>query len=386
MRIRNLALLLLLTLAAPAFADTQAAWTWTPVLNKMTDQRWAPSCCLLAGGAACLIAGGYSYQYGWCVPSADIYDESKNKFIEQPGRLHTPRNFATATLLLDGNVLIAGGFNDSLGSLDTAELFNPLSGTFTQLGQNMSMPRELHTATALADGKVLIVGGLDLRVRHTLNSAEIYDPASRSFQFTDQTMATDRFGHAACLLTDGAVLIVGGTSVLFGKNGYAHVLASAEVYDPATEHFSATKSDMTIGRDRPTANLLPDGRVLIAGGQGEDGKSINYSEIYDPKTQTFSALAGSQITDRMAHSTGALPDGHLLLTGGWCATAKSTTTNVEEFDPVSLTFKPDPPLPFSSHDAAQVVFPDGLVLVTGGKSVDTKNNSTSIAAGEIARP
>jgi hypothetical protein len=352
----------------------------------MSDQRWAPAYCLLDGGQSCLIVGGYSYQYGWCIPSADVYSEPANRFIKQKGSLHTPRDFATANLLPDGTVLIAGGFNDSLGSLASVELYNPTTEQFSVLDKPMQMPRELHTATSLTNGKVLIVGGLDLLVHHTLASAEIYDPINRSFAFTDGLMAADRFGHAACLLADGTVLIVGGTSAQFGHNGYSHVLSSAEIFDPATGAFTRTKSDMSIGRDRPTASLLPDGKVLIAGGQGPDGEAIHYSEIYDPSTKLFSTVVSVQITDRMAHSTCTLPSGHLLLTGGWCATSKTTTASVEEYNPATMMFVPEPSLPFKSHDAAQIAFPDGMVLVAGGKSVTKSNQSTSVSAGAVARP
>jgi hypothetical protein len=199
-------------------------------------------------------------------------------------------------------------------------------------------------------------------------------------------MANDRFGQADCLLSDGRVLIVGGTSVLFGHNGYSHVLATAELYNAATRTFSPTKSDMSIGRDRPTASVLPNGKVLIAGGQGPSGTSIDYSEVFDPQTETFSRLPGTQGTARMAHNAAVLPDGNVVLTGGWCAPIKATTDAVEEFDYATQTYIAEPALPFSSHDAAQVLFPDGLLLVAGGKSVTAKGVSTSIKTGAWTVP
>jgi len=359
---------------------------WTQTKNSMLDGRWAPSYCLLSDGKSALVAGGYSYRCGWCTWSADIYDEKHNKFIPLNTRLNTPRDFATATLLPDGSVLIAGGFNDTLASLNSAELYVSSNGTFQRIAQHMLSPRELHTATLLNDGTVLIAGGLDLWIGRTQNTAEIYNPVSQTFTPVRGRMSADRFGQAACRLADGRVLIAGGTSAKFGHDGYSKVLASAEIYDPKTEMFSDTRTNMSIGRDRPTANLLPDGNVLIAGGQGPGGEPIRYAELYDPANDTFTDIKCPQVTDRMAHCTGTLPDGRLILTGGWCATTHSTTSSVEEFVPTSNTFIGEPNLPFSSHDACQIVFPDGTVLVAGGKSVKSDGTSESIAYGAFWKP
>jgi hypothetical protein len=126
--------------------------------------------------------------------------------------------------------------------------------------------------------------------------------------------------------------------------------------------------------------------VLISGGQGPGGESVDYAEVFDPVSGIFSKISSLQTEARMAHNAGNLPDGKILITGGWSAPIHSTTASTEEFDPSLMKFSPCPPLPFSSHDAAQVVFPDGMALVAGGKSVTNKNVSTSISAGVWAIP
>ncbi len=351
----------------------------------MSDQRWAPSYALLADGKSCVIAGGYSFDRHRCVASADLYDESSNHFIKLSSRLATPRDFAAAILLNSGEVLMTGGFNDVLGSLNSAELYNPVTRTFTQIIEHMAAPRELHTATLLPDGDVLVAGGLNLWNRRTQSSAELYNTLSQTFTHTRGEMSDDRFGHAACLMADGRVLVVGGTSVLFGRNGYAHVLASADIYNPATETFSRVRSEMAVGRDRPTATLLPDGKVLVAGGQGSDGASIGFSEIFDPVTETFSKVISNQLTPRMAHCASILPNNKVILTGGWSAPAHATTSSVEEFDPATQSFIDQPPMPFSCHDAAQVVFSDGKVLVAGGKTVKSNGYASALDIGATTR-
>src|SRR3569833_269121 len=60
--------------------DSTFPSSWSPVPNRMLDERWAPAYALLADGRHALIAGGYSYTTGVCVDSADIFDERRRKF------------------------------------------------------------------------------------------------------------------------------------------------------------------------------------------------------------------------------------------------------------------------------------------------------------------
>lgn len=236
---------------------------WTAVPNTMQDARWAPAAALLADGESALIAGGYSYATGGCVATADRYDERVERFIPVRGRLTYPADFAVATVLSNGTVLVAGGFNTVFGSLSTAEIYDSKSDTFHLLMHQMSSGRELFTATILTDGRVLIAGGFDTHRRVTQSSSDVYDPIAQIFTSTG-ALRQDRFGHAAARLADGRVLIVGGKHWQVGQPG--RPLASAEIYNPITGQFHRTIGDMFVPRDRPTANLLPDRRVLIAGG------------------------------------------------------------------------------------------------------------------------
>lgn len=357
-------------------SQVHAQGGWSPTRNAMTDPRWAAASTLLAGGARGLIAGGYSYPADRCVASADEFDPVTRRFMPCKGHLNIPRNFAQASLLPDGQVLISGGYNTVLGSLDTAELFDPKTQMFHLLPNRLETPRELFTATTLTSGKVLIAGGFNTHRGRTQATAEIYDPATQSFTPTGSLME-DRFGQDAVRLADGRILIVGGTHWFVRKPGVP--LASAEIYDPATSRFHAVHSPMAFARDRPTATLLADGTVLIAGGQnGADEPT--HAEIFDPKTEAFTTLPSPMVSPRMAHSAATLPDGTILFSGGWSVPEAATTKIAELYDPKTQSFAAEPPLPVGTHDQALLVFPSGLVLVAGGKQASA-GHETSVAAG-----
>lgn len=372
---RPLFLVSLLLLTASASA---APVGWTPITTPMQDGRWAPSAARLLDGHQALIAGGYSYATGGCVATADLFDEDTRRFIASKGRLHYPRDFASASLLPDGTVLIAAGYNTVLGTLDTAELYDPVADAFRLLPSHLSSGRELFTATTLADGRVLLVGGFDTHRRRTQVSADLYDPATRTFRPT-ASLAQDRFGQAAARLADGRVLVVGGKHWQVGQPDVP--LASAEIYDPARGRWHRTAGEMAVPRDRPTATLLPDGAVLIAGGQ-DSAAGPRLAELFDPKTERFTPLASPLVLPRMAHSDATLPNGDVLLAGGWSPPLTATTASTELFDPQPRTFSLGPAMPQSAHDLALLVFPDGLVLAAGGKQVEN-GHETSLATGAV---
>ena len=373
---KTLALLLLLLMALPvrpALAEEGRGWSQTP--NSMMDPRWAAASVLLEGGRG-LIIGGYSFPADRCVASADEFDPETRRFVPCRGRLQVPRNFASASLLPDGKVLIAGGYNTVLGSLATAEVFDPQTQRFTLLPSQLLTPRELFTATTLLNGKVLIAGGFNTHRGRTAATAEVFDPETLAFTRTG-SLAEDRFGQCAARLADGRVLIAGGTHWFARHPGVP--LASAEIYDPATGKFHPAHGPMASARDRPTATALPDGTVLIAGGQ--DGASEPASaELFDPKTETFRTLPSPMVTPRMAHSAETLPDGLVLLSGGWSTQEAATTKSAETFDPKTGAFTAVPAVPLGTHDQTLLVFPNGLVLVAGGKQAST-GAETSLASG-----
>jgi hypothetical protein len=287
------------------FADCEV---YSPVTNRfapaatMSAKRIGHTATLLANGSV-LIAGGYNGNY---LTSAELYDPATRKFTPT-GQLTVPRSEHTAVLLNNGKVLLAGGVGTDYSFLASAELYDPATGRFTPTG-NLTTPREGHTATLLRNGKVLVTGGhKDRREAMTVYaSAEVYDTAKGVFTATGK-LTIPRHKHAASLLPDGSVLIVGGSD----KRDYQGKYDSAELYDPASGAFKA------IGRMQQARYKiinaiasLKDGRVLIAGG-------AERVEIYDPATRTFRAVGGQFDTARFFASATLLADGRVLITGGY---------------------------------------------------------------------
>ena len=275
--------------------------------GTMNSKRAAHSATLLPNGRV-LIAGGTYGKDDWeTLSSAEIYDPATGRFT-QTASLTTVRIGHEATLLADGRVLITGGMTASRETalLASAEIYDPSTGAFTGAG-NMSEPRADHTATLLLDGKVLVAGGLGLRNSSSglTSSAELYDPATNSFSPV-AGMNFHRHKHSAVLLNDGKVLIAGGIASYPDKPRYT----TAELFDPATNSFVKT-GDMILDRFKVknAAVLLRNGRVLIAGGSWG-------LEIYDPATGTFS-FKPSQMMMRYYSTATLLPDGRVVIIGGY---------------------------------------------------------------------
>jgi hypothetical protein len=328
-----------------------------PVTNSpMTTDRWGATATLLNNGMV-LMAGGENGGYS-ILASAELYDPVTRSFAVT-GDLNTARAWQTASLLNNGQVLIAGGGAPSgtFGTtipLASAELYDPTTGGFTSTA-SMSTSRSSHTATVLNNGKVLIIGGLDSN-SDVLSSAELFDPAAGTFAPTG-SLNTGRYSHTATLLDNGMVLITGG----FDSNG--NLLSSAELYDPTAGTFSATGA-LNVARYLETATLLNNGQVLIAGGWNAAYQVLASTESYDPGSGTFTVTA-SLGTGRQGHAAALLNNGTVMVTGGWDAN-NNTLGSTEIYDPVAGTFSPTGGLNTPRGDPLTTLLPSGQVLIAGG--------------------
>jgi hypothetical protein len=290
------------------------------------------------------------------------------------------RRLHTATLLPNGKVLVAGGFGGPPGgvevSLASAELFDPATRSFTATGA-MSDGRYWHTATLLSNGKVLVAGGRAQSAQGTLaflDSAEIYDPDTGLFTPTGSMMpggiGAKREGHSATLLPNGKVLVAGGASVYSGgpPPGFGFLMR-AQLYDPSTGAFTPT-GFLSSERNFHTATLLPSGKVLVAGGQAQSAQGffliyLDSAELYDPGTGTFT-VTGAMAEGRTSHSATLLPSGEVLVVGG---ASIETLASAELYDPATGAFRPTGSLHLPRQDHTATILGDGRVLVAGGTIV-----------------
>ncbi|RYZ44264.1 MAG: kelch-like protein [Myxococcaceae bacterium] len=230
----------------------------------------------------------------------------------------------------------------------------PLSGLPTcALGWSsagsMATGRYTHTATLLPSGKVLVTGGY-LYNSGPLASAEVYDPATNAWSSAG-SMATARYYPTATLLPSGKVLVTGGID--------GSALASAEVYDPATNAWSSA-GPMATARYQHTATLLPSGKVLVAGGR--NGSSLASAEVYDPATNAWSS-AGSMATARYQHTLTRLPSGKVLIVGGFNG---SSLTSSEVYDPATNAWSSARAMSTARYQHTATLLSSGKVLVAGG--------------------
>ena len=261
-----------LSSSIPAQA-TGGMWTAT---GDLGTPRWRHTATLLPNDQV-LVAGGGGNSSD--LASAQLYHPAIGRWQRIADMNHSHVDH-TATLLPNGLVLVAGGAAcngaGSTGRCGPSELYDPTTRTWTDT-DSLRRARWDHTATLLPNGQVLVAGGRNNK--RDFASAELYDPATGVWTAT-RSMTTPRFNHTATLLPSGQVLVAGGFEFDVG------ILASAELYDPATGMWRATGS-MTTARYVDTATLLPNGQVLVAGGVNFIDGFLASAELYESASQAL---------------------------------------------------------------------------------------------------
>lgn len=232
----------------------------------------------------------------------------------------------TSTTLPDGRVLIAGGAAFDAAGIDLPAnglyLYDPQSGTFGALAGTLLVERVAHTATLLPNGRVLLVGGTDA-LGVALASAEVVDPLTGTSSASG-SLPEPRVAHTATLLADGRVFVAGGTQNFDFTDplaGLLDVLQTTRVWNPGTGQWTGG-ANLPARRLAHAATRLNNGNVLISGGLvvtvifGIPLPSISTDcRVYNPSNNTMGSAAGLS-GPRAFHAQTLLPDGRVLVAGG----------------------------------------------------------------------
>jgi hypothetical protein len=336
--------------------------------------QWGHTATLLLDGRVLLAGGTCGLGVQNCGREAQVYDPKSGEF-SLVGPMLTSRWQHAATLLADGRVLITGGAGGKPGA-PLAEIFDPRSNTFLPTG-DLSHYRRTHTATLLQSGKVFVAGRIP----------ELFDPDSGAFAEVPAS-GLPGWPETSALLPDGSLHLIGSylsyswTATSLPVNP---IFLSQYREDTGRIELIAGKYHRA-GPYLQAMTVLTDGRVLTTGGcndpYGFDATSD--VEIYDPKSSSFRRLEHS-MPARHSHQSTLLADGRVLITGGWDG---SSLDDVALFDPTSESFVRLPAMQSARSYHTATLLPDGSVLIAGGvigaPSAERIKLENAIAAPEIA--
>jgi Ca2+-binding RTX toxin-like protein len=288
---------------------------WSPAASMPTAHRYVTHFLVLSTGEV-LAVGDHDDPLE---PKAHLYDEGSDSWSETDNEPSERRFQAELTELLDGRVLYSGGYGGGGDSptFDSAELYDPTTKLWTDTAGSMAEVRVGHGAVRLTSGPhigdVLVCGGFERATLLTTDTCERYDVSDDAF-YSAPSMHEPRGHYTLTPLPDGRVLAAGGQEVFDPTNR-----DSAEIFDPTVgaDGTWTVLPDMATPRGRHSATLLPGGRVLVAGGatvSGFDDATASV-EIFNPGTDTWLPSA-DLLEARGNHAALALPNGRILIAGG----------------------------------------------------------------------
>lgn len=367
LRLFGLLALLLLAAAAAIWAGSQRApidvpWSYRGEIVQTDDllvARGQPKLVTLTDGRVLIVGGDAG-----SATTAEWFDPVRG----EAGRIgplipDTYVSVSDAAMLGDGRVLVVGEAFAPESSTAVAVVFDPARNEFVEVGPLMT-PRAGAKLTTLDDGRVLVSGGAPPDDPNTtIASLEVFDPATNTFIAAGE-LVTPRWLHAAVRLPDGRVLVVGGETSF--TDGSARVLP-AEVYDPLTAR--STELEPIAGvTGWPTVAVSTEGEIVVFGQDGI-GASPTTTRL-DPVTLAPQRVDGPPVE---VGSATPMDDGRIFVAGAWLAGDYTAI-----YDPIAGTTTPT--------ELAGGWYPttigllDGRVLLVGGlEDGETHGESGSLA-------
>ncbi|HMZ21611.1 MAG TPA: kelch repeat-containing protein, partial [Blastocatellia bacterium] len=355
-----------------------AVGKWLVQGGAMNQPRYAHTATLLATGKV-LIVGGRDANGS--MKSAELYDPATDTWT-RTADMSVARADHTATLLRNGKVLVAGG-NSNGTILDTAEVYDPVTASWSPTANLKPNRSANHTATLLADGRVMTTGGWNtLTGVNILRGCDLYNPATNQWTTTG-TLTSQRRYHTTTLLYDGRVLAAGGEPTTS--------LKTSELYNPSTGQWTAVASQMHVGHLRHTASLLPNGKVLVVSGLQGTNTPTNYSgsaNLFDPNPSNPTWASVTSPAGRDGHTATMLPNGKVIIAGGYVVQNSGGTgafvnnvDAVELYDPskgAGAPFNETTKITFPRDAHTATLLPNGRVLFVGGRAQVTTASGNAV--------
>ncbi len=357
---------------------------WLPT-GYLAQGRAFHTASLLADGTV-LVTGGYDNNDA-PLATCEIFDLTTSRW-RPTGRMATARGHHAASVLPNGEVLVVGGTTRGISDVDhttaTAEIYSPVTGTW-RAGEPLRTSRAFHTAAALLDGSVLVAGGYH-GAHNQVGDAERFDPTSGQWHVAG-TLEQARAGHTATLLENGHLLVAGGES---GGIYELFPLGGAELFDPGTETWTGVGDSAEPPFTGHSAARLQDGRVLVSGGlTGLDVDpagsrpwtaldTAGWGPNPHPGSSSWLVYTPAMPNARFLHTEALLADGTVLAIGGMFGGAMdgrgaTGLSLVDQYTPGTpgrpdergaWTSAPSMLEPRAAHTSTMLQ--DGSVLVSGG--------------------
>ncbi|HVZ41443.1 MAG TPA: kelch repeat-containing protein [Candidatus Kapabacteria bacterium] len=367
----------LLLLAGISFATCSpllAQGQWTAAAS-MPYPRHTQSATLLLDGRV-LVAGGADDFWGESVQlTCAIYNPYTDRWQRVPD-MPTARSGHTAALMLDGRVMFIGGYNGNGMATTACDVYNPWANSWSTIAP-MHIPRETHAAVVLNRYQLMVIGGRmgnrDLQIWAPTATCEIYDTRTNKWTMAAR-MNLPRTAFGVAKLPDGRVLVTGGTSDTSAASNWAQPAnPTCEIYDPVTNSWSYA-APYPSKRNSVVLESLCDNRIISIGGE-VDRQSLSDCMFYDAahdRWEPAAAMAAPRLLAQFVH----MPSGDIVATGGWQHLWDTRTNDVECYHTGSNDWHTLPPMIYERGAHTATLMYTGEILVTGGMSTGGTPTST----------